>query len=117
MIPKRSLFQLAAALEGVAVVGVLPGTPAEGAGIRYGDVLLEVNGMRVRNFDDYIAAKALRDNGMDVVVFRSGNERIERLVYEPRTSPPDIHELVAKLAAGRLGVLSDERPDGDDKPS
>jgi S1-C subfamily serine protease len=97
MIPKRSLFQLAAALEGVAIVGVLPGSPSERAGIRYGDVLLEVNGKRVRTFEDYVVAKSIRDGGMDVVVFRSGSERIERLSYD-RSQPPDLEAVAAQLA-------------------
>lgn len=108
MIPKRSLFQLAAALEGVAIVGVLPGSPSARAGIRYGDVLLEVNGQRVRSFEDYVVAKALREGGMDVVVFRSGSERIERLEYDP-SSAPDLEAVVSQLAF--LGQGSDE-PEG-----
>lgn len=117
MIPKRSLFQLAAALEGVAIVGVLPGTPAARAGIRYGDVLLEVNGQRVKNFDDYIAAKNLREHGMDVVVFRAGTEKVERLVYDEGVQP-DLHTIVNLLSEGRLGVTADhELPEAPEEPS
>lgn len=114
MIPKRSLFQLAAALEGVAIVGVLPGSPSARAGIRYGDVLLEVNGKRVRTFEDYVAAKGLREDGMDVVVFRSGDERIERLTYD-RSATPDLEAVAAQLAF--LGEDSFEPGGGQGAPS
>ena len=35
--------------EGALVVKVAPGTPAEAAGLRQGDVILEVNGRKVHN--------------------------------------------------------------------
>ena len=116
MIPKRSLFQLAQALEGVAILGVLPGSPAHRAGIRYGDVLLEVNGERVRSFEEYINAKGKRPEGMDVVVFRSGAERLERLVYDARTGEVDMMAIVEQLAAARLGVLDLDGGSKDEEP-
>ena len=117
MIPKRSLFQLAAALEGLAIVGVLPGTPSSRAGIRYGDVLLDVNGQRVKTFDDYIAAKALRADGMDVIVFRSGTEQLEKLAYDSPGKATDLATLVAQLAEARLGVADSGEPHEESKPS
>jgi S1-C subfamily serine protease len=116
MIPKSALYRLAAALEGVAIVGVLPGSPSARAGMRYGDVLLEVNGRRVKTFDDYIAARGQRTDGMDVVFFRSGTARVEALVYDETTSPPDLRGLVRQLAEGRLGVAPEERPADPDEP-
>ena len=52
MLPRKSLFALAKALEGLPVLGALEGTPAARAGVRYGDVLLEVNGVRTRTVMD-----------------------------------------------------------------
>ena len=64
MIPKRSVFALAKALDGIPVLGTLAGTPAAKAGIRYGDILLEVNGMRTLTVAYYIEAMALREDGL-----------------------------------------------------
>ena len=50
MIAKRTLFELAKTLDGLPVLGCLAGSPAALAGVRYGDILLSVNGQRTRAF-------------------------------------------------------------------
>lgn len=102
MIAKESLFALAKVLEGIPVLGTLSGTPAARAGIRYGDVLLSVNGMRTRTVLDYIEAKALREGGMEIVVFRSGSETVETLTYDESAPPPDPATILAELSTLRL---------------
>jgi S1-C subfamily serine protease len=106
MIRKRSVFALAKALDGVPVLGTLAGTPAAKAGIRYGDVLLSVNGMRTRTVADYIEAKALREDGMEVVVFRAGVEHQNDLAYEERVQI-DPQKLISELMTLRIGVEDD----------
>jgi carboxyl-terminal processing protease len=44
----------------ITAVGVLPGTPAERAGIRVGDQLLEIDGRDARGWTDDFAVKVLR---------------------------------------------------------
>lgn len=113
MIGKNQLFQLAKALDGLAVLGCLQGTPAALAGVRYGDILLSVNGMRTRTFMDYIEAKALRSDGMTVVIFRSGQEEPIELQYQANRPPVDIAELVSELAAMRALPGVDVEGDGE----
>lgn len=110
MIAKQSLFALAKALEGIPVLGTLSGTPAARAGIRYGDVLLSVNGKRTRTIQDYIDAKALRTDGMDITVFRTGSEKIEHLTYDEPSTAPDAAAILAELATMRIvaGAVDDE---------
>ncbi len=103
MIPKRSVFALAKALDGIPVLGTLQGTPAAQAGIRYGDVLLSVNGMRTRNIFDYIEAKALRSDGMEIIVFRGGAEQTRELTYEAAVHT-DPAKLIAELVTLRIGT-------------
>ena len=115
MIPKASVFALAKALEGVPILGTLSGSPAAKAGLRYGDVLLSVNGRRTRNVMDFIEAKALRQEGMQVVVFRGGAETTEELTYEARSAPIDPAALLAELVTMRIapGVLDGDGGGGD----
>lgn len=49
--------------EGVRVDGVLPGSPAETAGIRKGDVLVGFDGEKVASLEDYTAALKARNPG------------------------------------------------------
>ncbi|HEX3770244.1 MAG TPA: PDZ domain-containing protein, partial [Polyangiaceae bacterium] len=99
---KSALFQLAKTLDGMPVLGCLPGTPAALAGVRYGDILLSVNGQPTRTFGEYIEAKALRADGMTVVLFRQGVETPIELEYLPNREAVDPFALLAELAAMRI---------------
>jgi predicted metalloprotease with PDZ domain len=112
VIAKRSLFALAKALEGLPVLGALEGTPAARAGVRYGDILLSVNGVRTRSVSDYVEAKARRLDGMDIVVFRSGEERLAALTYDASPRPIDTAAILAELVTLRLGGDALEEGDG-----
>jgi len=111
MIAKSTLFQLAKTLDGMPILGCLPGTPAALAGVRYGDILLSVNGQRTRNFGDYIEAKALRSDGMAVVIFRQGEETPIELEYLPNRPDVDPFALLAELVSMRI-VPSDVQGEG-----
>lgn len=102
MIARDSLFQLAKALGGLPVVGCLNGTPAALAGVRYGDILLSVNGRATPTFNDYLEAKALRADGMSVVVFRAGVEHPIAFEYDPNRKPVDPAGILAELIAMRV---------------
>lgn len=112
MIPRKSLFELARALEGLPVLGALEGTPAARAGVRYGDVLISVNGHRTRTVADYVEAKNLRADGMEIVVFRGGGEQNADLVYDHPAAPVDAAALVAELVT--LRIAGDALGDGGD---
>jgi S1-C subfamily serine protease len=102
MIAKRTVFDLAKALEGLPVLGCLAGTPAAMAGVRYGDILLSVNGMRTKTLGDFVEAKGLRKDGMHVVIFRSGEEQPIELEYRAERQALDPTAVVAELATMRL---------------
>ncbi|MBI4271308.1 MAG: M20/M25/M40 family metallo-hydrolase [Candidatus Rokubacteria bacterium] len=74
------------AAPGVRVGGVRPGSPAEQAGVRTGDVLVRFGGVTVKTLEDF--AFALRRHrageGVDVVVRRDGAERRLRAVLGER---------------------------------
>ena len=70
---------------GIQLIDILPGSLAEAAGVRPGDILLEVNGMAVATLDDLRAAvQAPRDGpGLGMRVEREGESMTFVL------SPPD----------------------------
>lgn len=98
MIARDALLSLAKALEGVPVLGTLDGSPAARLGVRYGDIVLSVNGIRTRTVSDYLDAKERRTEGMNIVVFRDGVEELIELPYDGEHRPPlaVLHELVGK---------------------
>lgn len=107
MIDRAALMKLARVLEGVPILGCLPGTPAALAGVRYGDVLLAVNGMRTRTVVDFVEAKWLDETGMRVVIFRDGVEQTFQLTYAERSKMPvDPKAILAELA--QMRILSHE---------
>ena len=62
--------------EGLYVQGFLPGSIAEKAGVKVGDVIFSVNDMPVNNVSDYVEAHSCDKSGMNLVLLRS-NKIIE----------------------------------------
>jgi serine protease Do len=69
--------------EGVLVSGVEPGSPAEDAGLRRGDVVLEVNRERVADVAEFRASLAKSKKGALLLVSRGGTEIIVALEGRP----------------------------------
>lgn len=108
MISRKQLEEIAATVEGVPVWGCLPGSTAAEAGVRYGDILLEVNGMRTPGVDEYIAARALRGDGLDLRIFRDGKEL--RVFVEFRRPADTLEALANQLADGRYVNTTEPEP-------
>lgn len=60
--------------DGVVIVGVIPGSPAEKAGLQQRDVMLEINGKKIKNTEEL--AKAIKDMKIGqkstLLIYRSG---------------------------------------------
>jgi len=71
--------------EGVRLMGVRAGSPAEKAGLKEGDIIVEVAGKQIRNLYDYM--DALRDaepnKPVQFVVVRNGQKLTVTIVPEP----------------------------------
>ena len=73
MIKSPAELSLAAkTLGGVPIWGVLPGTAAARAGVRYGDIEMRETGMEPRTLEDFIAAREASDGRVVFDVFREG---------------------------------------------
>src|SRR5689334_16642673 len=60
MISRKQLEEIAATVRGVPVWGCLPGSTAAEAGVRYGDIVIGVNGVPTPTIDEYLEARKLR---------------------------------------------------------
>jgi S1-C subfamily serine protease len=68
------LGELARTLGGLPVHGCLPGSPAERAGVRFGDVLLSVDGQPTPTWDAYLEARHHSGPSIRLRLFRDGVE-------------------------------------------
>jgi len=112
---RRQLAQLATALGGIPVWGCLPGSAAARIGVRYGDVILSVNGRPTPNVDEYIEARNVRRDGLSVVVFRDGREHLIEVSLPTRSGPltrAQLERTADQLASARL-VPGEQIPPSD----
>ncbi|MGM0554809.1 MAG: PDZ domain-containing protein [Myxococcota bacterium] len=111
MIDRSRIEKLADAAEGIPIWGGLPGSPAGDAGVRYGDILLSVNGHKTQNFSDYLEAKRQSDGTLELEILRESgvvNITIELAGSLWREFDEDMAEEVAE---GSYFVPSDESSD------
>jgi S1-C subfamily serine protease len=69
---RSDLEKIAEIYGGIAIFSVDPGSTTHRAGVRAGDVLVEVNGRRVRRLAEYTTARRLRADLLELVVVRNG---------------------------------------------
>jgi len=73
-------------VEGVKLSGVRGGAPADKAGMKGGDIVVEFAGIPVKNIDDYMVAfNAVKvDKPVDIVVLRDGKKVKLTIIPEGR---------------------------------
>ncbi len=74
MLYRENLEKMAEIYGGIAIFGVEPGTTSHRAGVRAGDILVAVNGRRVRRLADYADARRRRRETLELVVVRNGQQ-------------------------------------------
>jgi S1-C subfamily serine protease len=72
--------------EGVRLTGVRPESPAEKAGLREGDVIVQLAGVRIKNLHDlaYVLRSKRAGDTVEVVFLRSGRELRATTTLEQR---------------------------------
>lgn len=97
MISRDELYRLASLYDGLPILGALPGSPADVLGIRYGDILLEVNGERIRSLEAYVEVAGSFGDVIIVRLVREGEE-LEFRVDTSERRPTSILQAAAYLA-------------------
>ena len=118
---RADLDELAHALGGLCLLACLPGSPADLAGLRYGDIVVEVNGTATPNWVAY--ANAARSGGttMQVVFYRDGARhevRLELPERPERLTPADLLAAVSsKVLPHPLGRSAGDHDDEGGPPN
>jgi S1-C subfamily serine protease len=81
---QSELRELARALGGLPILITFPGSPSQVAGLRYGDIVLEVNGKPTPDLDAYVAARGIAKDHMAMRYFRDGKEIEVRLDFDQK---------------------------------
>ncbi len=93
-----------AAVEAAVVREVVPGTPAYNAGVRSGDVLVAVDGVRVATRNAFVRAA-------------SGREAGEKVRLELRRDGQSLEVVVTLAARKRRGGVGDSAPEDEVTPA
>jgi S1-C subfamily serine protease len=56
--------------QGVPVTSCVPNSPAERAGVKQGDVVILANGQRIETMSQYVAARKMRTDRLELTVLR-----------------------------------------------
>lgn len=116
MIDRTELAKLATAMGGLPVLACRAGSPAACAGVRYGDIVLAVNGMKTPDWAAFIEARGRDRAKMRLELFRDGTSvelEIELLQSEPLDPPT----LLAEMLAERILPLEPPAPKLPSKPN
>jgi S1-C subfamily serine protease len=108
MLTPTELARLATALGGLPILGCLAGSPAEGAGIRYGDILLSLDGLPTSSWDEFLFARNQAGRSIAVRVFRQGQELDVSL--ELRASDKTPEQVLQELRGERVELEDEEEP-------
>ncbi|MCR4336514.1 MAG: Do family serine endopeptidase [Candidatus Omnitrophica bacterium] len=84
-------------MDGVVVVKVVDGSPAEKAGLKEGDVVLSVNAIRIRNSNTFVRyiSSAPMGRRLALEVWREGQKEKEKILLEV-AQRPDV-DLLSKV--------------------
>ena len=98
---------------GAVVAQVIPGSPAEKAGLKEGDVVIAVNGKPVRNGGQLRNAIGLLRVGERVrlTVMRNGRQlELQAVIKKTRQAKAKAAELDKRLAGAELGAIEPSHP-------
>jgi serine protease Do/serine protease DegQ len=99
--------------KGVVVAQIIPGSPAEQAGLMAGDVITEIDGRKVRNASDLRNMVGMKPVGEQATVKVEREGKVELIPVEIRplaTSSSEGKSLDAKLAGAVFSELDESHP-------
>lgn len=93
------LTRLADFLNGLPIMGCSGGSPAARAGLRYGDIVLSIEGTPTPSWEAFFQAGAARGRPVSLSVFRQGRQLELRLELRGRPTPRALLEADARRSS------------------
>lgn len=112
ILDRVELTRLATALGGLPVLACRAGSPAARAGIRYGDIVLAVNGIKTPDWAAFIEARGKNQRTMQLELFREGAQ-LSIEIELTATVDIDAPSLLAELLAERIVPIAGDDHGGD----
>ena len=110
MLDQKQFYRLAEALGGIPILGTLPGTPTARAGLRYGDILLAIEGQRTTSIGVYVEMMRNRGEKVLATIFRNGIEHEVTLDFQAQRRQWDVASALEYLMRGRSEDAGGEGP-------
>ncbi|HMJ14181.1 MAG TPA: PDZ domain-containing protein [Polyangiaceae bacterium] len=104
---RSQLQRIASTLGGIAVWTTCEGSLARAAGLRYGDVILSVNGQPTPSIRAYFRAKSLCSEGMTLTYFRAGRTHAISIPLPRAAAAPSVESSLNEFVSSRAVALVD----------
>jgi predicted metalloprotease with PDZ domain len=110
MLDRNELTRLATAMGGLPVIACRPGSPADLAGVRYGDIVLAVNDVKTPDWAAFIEARKADSTKMKVELFRDGTTVMLEIPLSPQPAI-DTPTLLAEMISENIVPLESTQND------
>ena len=113
----RTIRELAEIQEGIPLWGTMPGSPSARAGLRYGDIILQIADRRVKTITDYTEAMKARTGATVTVRFFRDGQELEAELQMDAASPSLSFEEAAQHIVDNKMIPRFEKASPEDPPS
>jgi len=93
--------------EGVPLLAVAPGSTSEKAGMKRGDIIININDQEIKTLDDYLKIVHTRKDSMKVIFVRDGQEMTTTIGLEK--VPREVLDRMV-VDSGLDSVSKDDEP-------